>query len=175
MTSWVQPHQVIKGNMASMEAAVTAVRAADPAAGVVFVSNDDAAGEWAGSTTVARFLADPYKKWPAVVRMGVEGITAERRAAFGKTGIECQPHRDRPTTVRVAANVPVRLDDDRPGAAVADAGGILLVEAGGQHGTHLHGIHVQISGDCGLFGEGWDGNLQGFNCIDGQPRLGRSH
>ena len=82
MTTWVQPHQT--AGDALMRRAERQVAAHDSKSGVVFVTNDEGAGRWAGSITVERVLKGYRDEWPMVLRVGVEGITEGRRRAFGK-------------------------------------------------------------------------------------------
>lgn len=49
------------------------------------MTNDDGLlASGAGSTTVKRFLSEEHEQWPRVIRLGIEGITEERRKWLGK-------------------------------------------------------------------------------------------
>lgn len=79
-TSWTQPHQVIDSRC------VYRVKKSIPKGKhIIYVTNDDGMiASGAGSTTVKRFLEYETDKWPKVIRLGVEGITEERRKFFSK-------------------------------------------------------------------------------------------
>lgn len=81
-TSWAQPHQTV--DRAVMERNEAAVKAAQPDASAIWVTNDEGAGHWSGSITVRRLLDGYLEDWPNVVRVGIEGLTEQRRRAFGK-------------------------------------------------------------------------------------------
>ena len=78
-TSWTQPRQVIGEKLLS---------AAESKLGklgkLVLVTNEAGRGAGAGSTMLSNFLESDRTDWPMVIRLGVEGVTEERRAAFHK-------------------------------------------------------------------------------------------
>ncbi len=81
-TSWSQPHQ--QGPPEVVTRIAADVRQLTPRAKVAWISNDMGRGAEFGSATMADWLAEDGRRWPPLVRIGVEGLTEARRAWFGK-------------------------------------------------------------------------------------------
>lgn len=79
MTSWTQPHQTVPSALRNQAESQMVGRQK-----LVYVSNDDGFGGGAGSTTLKNFLNADRDRWPMVIRLGVEGLTEERRRSFSK-------------------------------------------------------------------------------------------
>lgn len=81
-TSWTQPNNNCPDSI--LDRAQKKVDAKGGQNKLIYITNDAGIGKSAASTTAQRFLANPHKRWPMVVRLGVEGLTEERRKWFGK-------------------------------------------------------------------------------------------
>jgi hypothetical protein len=79
-TGWTQPHASVPEHIRTR-----AIAGVPKKAHVLYVTNDDGGmAAYSGSTTVRQFLDESRAKWPKVIRLGVEGVTAKRRLSFGK-------------------------------------------------------------------------------------------
>lgn len=79
-TSWTQPHQICPDYF------LRATEGRMPrGAHIIYVTNDDGRlARQSGSATITEFLKPENILWPKVVRMGIEGVTQNRRGQLGK-------------------------------------------------------------------------------------------
>jgi len=79
-TSWTLPHSVVPEQIR-----LRAEAKLPKNKHILYVTNDDGGlARYSGSTTVKQFLTEHRSQWPRLLRLGIEGITEERRKALNK-------------------------------------------------------------------------------------------
>lgn len=83
MTTWVQPHQTASPER--LTALTQSMNTARVKGELTLTTNDEGTrGTWSGSTTVHLALSRIDAPWPMLLRLGIEGVTEERRRWFHK-------------------------------------------------------------------------------------------
>ncbi len=101
MTSWTQPHQIVPVTILTQAEGMMRGKQR-----LLYVSNEAGIGSGAGSMMLRDFLAESRLRWPMVIRLGVEGLTEERRRSFAKP----MPDGDIAAAIRKAKEIKRQLE-----------------------------------------------------------------